>query len=140
MGTKIRPELSEKNKYWISRHRYYELKHFCLQYPLWRKAYAALEELTIKSPILEELTSSNNAISDPTSKWGIARAYYSERIDMIKKVAIKTDEDLYPYILKAVTEELSFDYLRTRLGMPCGKDMYYDRYRKFFWLLSKERQ
>lgn len=140
MGTRIRPELSEKNKYWISKHRYYELKHFCLQYPLWRKAYAALEELTIKSPMLEELTSNSSTISDPTSKWGIARAYYSERIDLIKKVAIKTDEDLYPYILKAVTEELSFDYLRTRLGMPCGKDMYYDRYRKFFWLLSKERQ
>lgn len=28
MGTTIRPELSEKNPYWIERHRYYELKHF----------------------------------------------------------------------------------------------------------------
>ena len=26
MGTTIRPELSEKNPYWIERHRYYELK------------------------------------------------------------------------------------------------------------------
>ena len=31
MATMIRPELSEKNPYWIERHRYYELKHFCLQ-------------------------------------------------------------------------------------------------------------
>jgi hypothetical protein len=30
MGTTIRPELSEKNPYWIERHRYYELKHFLL--------------------------------------------------------------------------------------------------------------
>lgn len=36
MGTTIRPELSEKNPYWIERHRYYELKHFCLQYPIWK--------------------------------------------------------------------------------------------------------
>ena len=43
MGTTIRPELSEKNPYWIERHRYYELKHFCLQYPIWKKAYAALD-------------------------------------------------------------------------------------------------
>lgn len=28
MGTTIRPELSEKNPYWIEKHRYYELKHF----------------------------------------------------------------------------------------------------------------
>ena len=139
MGTRIRPEISENNKYWISKHRYYELKHFCLQYPLWKKAYAALDELTIKSPILDELMRSSNEPGDPTAKWGIARAHYSSRIEMIKRVAMATDEDLYIYILKAVTEELSFTYLKTKLGMPCGKDMYYDRYRKFFWLLSKER-
>jgi hypothetical protein len=140
MGTKIRAELSENNKYWISKHRYYELKHFCLQYPTWKKAYAALDDLTICSPILEERLSPNNVFSDPTAKWGIARAYYSEKIDMIERVALETDEALCYYILKAVTEELSYNYLKTRLDMPCGKDMYYDRYRKFFWLLSKERQ
>lgn len=47
MGTTIRPELSEKNPYWIERHRYYELKHFCLQYPIWKKAYAALDGLAL---------------------------------------------------------------------------------------------
>ena len=26
-----------ENPYWIERHRYYELKHFCLQYPIWKK-------------------------------------------------------------------------------------------------------
>ena len=140
MGTRIRPELSENNKYWISRHRYYELKHFCLQYPIWKKAYNALEELTINSPIREEITYSSSLPSDPTAKWGIARAYYSERMNMVKRAAMQTDEDLYIYILKAVTEDLSYTYLKTRLGIPCGKDMYYDRYRKFFWLLSKERE
>ena len=34
MGTTLRAELSEKNPYWIEKHRYYELKHFCLQYPI----------------------------------------------------------------------------------------------------------
>lgn len=45
MGTTIRPELSEKNPYWIERHRYYELKHFCLQYPIWKKTYEAMNGL-----------------------------------------------------------------------------------------------
>ena len=43
MGTTLRAELSEKNPYWIEKHRYYELKHFCLQYPIWKKAYSALD-------------------------------------------------------------------------------------------------
>lgn len=33
MGNIIRAEVSENNPYWIEKHRYYELKHFCLQYP-----------------------------------------------------------------------------------------------------------
>ena len=139
MATRIRPELSENNKYWISRHRYYELKHFCLQYPMWKKAYAALDELTISSPILEEILSPTNRLSDPTAKCALMKVYYSEKIELVEKIAMETDKDLWVYILKAVTEELSYSYLRTRLEMPCGKDMYYDRYRKFFWLLSKER-
>lgn len=35
-----KPELSEKNLYHLSRHRYYELKHFCFQYPEWKKNIA----------------------------------------------------------------------------------------------------
>lgn len=48
MGTTLRAELSEKNPYWIEKHRYYELKHFCLQYPIWKKAYAALDGTNTK--------------------------------------------------------------------------------------------
>lgn len=141
MGTKIRAELSEKNKYWISKHRYYELKHFCLQYPLWKKAYAAIGELTIQSSVMDDVIfSMTNKHSDPTGDRAVARVYYWERMTMLERVAQQTDSELWFYILKAVTEDLSYNYLKSRLEMPCGKDMYYDRYRKFFWLLSKERQ
>lgn len=140
MGTKIRAKLSEKNKYWISKHRYYELKHFCLQYPLWKRAYAALDDICLSSTNLDIITSSCGFPGDPTAKCALMKVYYSERIEMVEKAAMAADKDLYFYILKAVTEEASYSYLKTRLEMPCGKDMYYDRYRKFFWLLSKERQ
>lgn len=140
MGTKIRAELSENNKYWISKHRYYELKHFCLQYPLWKKAYVAIGELSIPSSNWEELIPRTNAPSDPTGNRAVARVYYWERMMMVERVAKETDDELWFYILKAVTEDLSYNYLKSKMDMPCGKDMYYDRYRKFFWLLSKERQ
>lgn len=137
MGTKIRAELSSKNKYWISKHRYYELKHFCLQYPSWIKAYSAIQDICALN--LSNIKTSTNDIVDPTGKCAVAKLYYVERIDMIRKVAVQTDPELYMYILRAVTEELSFTYLKTKLEIPCGKDTYYDRYRKFFWLLSQER-
>lgn len=139
MATVIRPEISTKNKYWIEKHRYYELKHFCLQYLTWKKTYRALEELGMSSSIFDRLPSSNIP-GDLTAKYAIRKTYYSDKINMIEKAAMEADEDLYIYILKAVTEGLSYTYLKTRLEIPCSRDMYYDRYRKFFWLLNESRQ
>ena len=138
MATLIRPEISEKNKYYIDKHRYYELKHFCLQYKEWKKAYALCNESIIFTSNLDRLTSSNTT-SDLTAKYAIRRIHYGDKIKLIERIVKETDEYLYPYILKAVTEGLSYTYLKTRLDMPCSRDMYYNRYRRFFWLLSQER-
>lgn len=139
MATVIRPELSIKNKYWIEKHRYYELKHFCLQYPEWKKAYADFENLSMPLSMIERVPTSNLP-GDPTAKRAMMKYYYSERIKLIEKTAMEADGYLYHYIIKAVTEGLSYTYLKTKLGIPCGKDMYYDRYRRFFWLLNHNRE
>lgn len=138
MATVIRAQISEKNKYYIDKHRYYELKHFCLQYNEWKKAYASCNDAVIFASSMEK-TPSTNIPSDLTAKYAIKKMYYAERIQMIEKAAMESDEFLYRYILKAVTEGLSYPYLKTKLDIPCGKDMYYDRYRRFFWLLSEMR-
>ena len=138
MATVIRAQISEKNKYYIDKHRYYELKHFCLQYNEWKKAYASCNESLIFASNLEQLPS-GNIPSDLTAKYALKKAYYGERIKLIERIAQQSDDFLYPYILKAVTEGLSYTYLKARLDIPCGRDMYYDRYRKFFWLLSESR-
>ena len=138
MATMIRPEVSKKNKYWIDKHRHYELKHFCLQYPEWKRAYAEFSDLSTPLSMMERVTTSNLP-GDPTAKRAIMKAYYSEKISLIEKIAVETDRYLSEYIIKAVTENLSYTYLKSRLEIPCGKDMYYDRYRKFFWLLSEAR-
>ena len=138
MATVIRPELSIKNRYWIDKHRHYELKHFCLQYPSWKKAYVDLDSVGISLSTTEKMPSSNLP-GDPTGKHAVAKAQLTERIEMVEKSAREVDDYLWQYILKAVTENLSYTYLKTKMNIPCGKDMYYDRYRKFFWLLSKVR-
>lgn len=138
MSTIIRPEISKSSKYWISKHRHYELKHFCLQYPEWKRAYSDQTGLLVSS-LSSENISSNNTPSDLTSKYAIKRAYYGEKIDLVEKAAMDADKGLYLYILKAVTEGLSYPYLKSKMDIPCSKDMYYDRYRRFFWLLNKTK-
>lgn len=139
MSTTIRPELSEKNQYWIDKHRYYELKHFCLQYPRWRRLYNSLICYPSTWPSAAP-PCKTNVISDPVSKYVDERLFYANRMDMLERVAKETDELLSCYILKAITEGISYDHLKARTDIPCCKDTYYDLYRRFFWLLSKERQ
>lgn len=139
VSTTIRPELSDKSKYWIEKHRYYELKHFCLQYPLWKRMHNSLDGMS-KLPQYIVTLSKNYSIGDPVGKCVEARSFYSDRIKMIERIAKETDDSLSCYILKGITEGISYDHLRTRFDIPCCKDTYYDLYRRFFWLLSRDRQ
>lgn len=138
MATVIRPEISKKNKYWIDKHRHYELKHFCLQYPIWKREIIDIYGSSRPSFSMDGISSTNRP-GDPTANLALTKIIYSERIDLIERIARKTDSYLYKYLLKAVTEGLSYTQLKTRLEIPCCRDTYYDRYRRFFWLLSRER-
>ena len=129
MSTTITPELSRKNKYYISKHRYYELKHFCLQYPEWKYQMVTLGGVMRNA----------NLIDDPTGETATRLADLKSKIALIRKLAMESDKDLASYIFKAVTEERTYENLKTFFDIPCSRDMYYDRYRRFFWLLDKER-
>lgn len=131
----VKPELSKKNKYWIDRNRYYELKYFCLQYPNWKRAYASIIDAIAKSAYDEP--SKTNLISDPTSKNAINKVYFAECMQLVEKAIMATDESLYYYLLIGVTEGRSYSYLRTVMNIPCSRDNYYELYRRFFWELDK---
>lgn len=137
MGTDIRPEVTTKNNYWISKHRYYELKHFCLQYIEWKAEYSELDGMEGGDMIRE--TKSTN-ISNPVERIIERRLYLSDRIDLIETAALEAGSELNTYVLKAVTEGLSYDILKARFNIPCCRNVYYDIYRRFFWLLDKARK
>lgn len=45
--------------------------------------------------------------------------------------------DLNVIFFEGVTSGVGYNYLRTILSIPCGKDTYYKDYHKFFWILDK---
>ena len=138
MTTLIRASISVENKYYISKERYYELKHFCLQYPEWKKAYSILESSAHAYGCNSDNIRSTEP-GDPTAKRAIRMAYLSNKIELVEKCAKKTDPDLSKYILKAVTEGYSYTYLSAMMDMPASRNMFYDRYRRFFWILNQMR-
>lgn len=133
MSTSIRSTISKRNKYWIPKHRYLELRHFCLQYPEWKRD---LREYSWRS---SGVISQGNEWSDPTSKAAERRERANRSVAMVEKCAKASSNELWAYLLKAVTQDLSYVALRMIDEIPCGRDMYYECYRRFFWLLDKSR-
>lgn len=137
MSTDIRPEISEKNQYWISKHRYYELKHFCFQYEEWKRK---LKELSFLPPnSIGTKQSYTGQVSNPTANNAELIERYKRRIDMVERVATETDDILGEYLLVAMTRGISYDKLRASMNIPCGRDTYYQMYRRFLWLLDQAR-
>lgn len=134
MSTVIRPEVSRKNRYWVSRDRYYELKHFCLQYPEWKKNYISLDGLPTRASGTGEHLDGGKT-PDPTAIFAEARLYYRDRMDMVERSCEKAAGDMGKLMLKAVTEGISYEHMMP----PCCRDVWYEAYRKFFWTLDKER-
>lgn len=94
----------------LSKHRFYELKHFCLQYSKWKEIYEYADGWSGKG--------------DTTSRDGIKRAEIRRYVETIEECARLTDPD----ILRIVTVD--------RISLPTNK-IY--EYRKFFWELSRRR-
>lgn len=130
----LKPELSNKSKYHISKHRYYELKHFCLQYPEWRRAAYSISSVVRPK---EGETRSNGLYGDKTAQAAELRELYLKKMKLVEQACIESDPDIYGALLKSVTEGYTYDELNARDRIPCSRDTWYDRYRKFFFILDK---
>lgn len=139
MGTNLRARLSVRNPYWISEHRYYELKHFCLQLPEWRQRLKELDGYSGSSACGQEKRRGNQT-ADPTAIVAEARVFFSDRIHMIEETANQATDGFFgSELLTAVTEEVSYEKMAARGSVHCGKEVWYAAYRRFFWLLDKKR-
>ena len=122
-----RAQLSTKNPCSIPKHRYYELKHFCLQYPDWKKALVLLDGWNTEPRGIPGIIKGRPPES-PTERQAIARLYYSGQIAIVDRCIEKLDPTLAPFILKGVTEGIGFEKLQAQ-GCPCCREMYYEYYR-----------
>ena len=62
------------------------------------------------------------------------------KIGMVDHAAFQASPQMQNYILKAVTEGLTYENLRLVHGMPCCRECWYELYRKFFYILDRSRK
>ena len=138
MSTVIRPVVSDKNRYKISKHRYYELKHFCLQYREWKDRYMELT-YNLGLAVPDQTAVRTGYLSDNTANSAIVRSILKKNMELVDEICEAADSELSFYLKKAVTEGVTFVNLKSRYSIPCERGMFYDRYRKFFWMLSRAK-
>ena len=109
----------------LSKYRYLELKYFSMQ-------YSEFKEEAERIYIYED----QSEWSDPTSKAAIKLKECTDAINLIEKCAENSDLYISKWVLLAVTEGLSFTTLKMRYGLPCERDMFYSRRKKYFMLLD----
>lgn len=79
------------------------------------------------------------AISDPVMKAAARIETLTEKMRLIEETVKEAGHDIYKWLLIGVTANKSYDFLAQKMHMPMSRSAYYERYRKYFYLLSKKR-
>lgn len=148
MGTNYRAKISKKNKYWISKHRFYEIEHHCLQYKEWEDEYKTLKKQGVKGVEYDGMPHGTN-VGNPTEAIGMRMAELSAKMDLIKNTVEESDrvviekhgkeKSIYKHLLVAVTNEgISYNYLNMIMDIPVSEKVYYEARRRFYWLMSQK--
>jgi len=138
INKEMRNTIAEDNPYWIDKHRYYELRHFCMQYRTWKHFLNTLTTVHSSTPKINGEIHSNT-YGDPVAEYAAKREKYSNLMKLVEETAYETDEVLAPYIITYVTENISFVCLNARERIPCCNVTFYKYVRKYLWLLSQKR-
>ena len=129
---------SKKTGRWkISTHEFYMAMHFAYQYHEWKKELSGLTD-TSKAIQYNDMPK-GNLNPDPTGDLVERRERLVHNVDIVERCAKESDPDLYEWIMLGVTNDgVNYDSLHTLKGIPCSRNTYYDRRRKFYYLLSKK--
>ncbi len=122
-------------KYKISKFDYGFAKWYSLKYNEWLEEYNALKD-SVKSMSYGEIHGSK--VGNPTEELATKRAELRNKMLKVENAAFDAGGDIAEYLLIAVTnEDMTYEQLE-RKGMPCGRTLFYDKRRKYYYLLSKE--
>lgn len=121
-------------RYSIGKYAYRELHNFCLQYPEKKRRLRELES-PYKSPQITGMPSGSGP-GDPTGRNAEKAAILSNDIAMIEKAAKMASHSEYDLFLLAMTEDVTWNYMRLLKNIRMNEKDFNDRRRRFYYLLA----
>lgn len=131
MGNKKRLRDMTWEDYGISKYRYKELKAFCQQYDEKKNKI----QYGLPSAKQDGMPRGSGPVGSPVEQQAIENTLYMRDIRMIEEAAVQTNPAIWKYILKSVTQDLSYEFVMydAELGrISVGQTEFY-AYRKLFY-------
>lgn len=128
----------ESGKYWLPKQRFLTVYHHCLQYPEWKVEINVLRASLGIGGVNYDGMPHGNGISDPTSSAAIRLADLAAKMKQLEDTVRDAAPDIYRWLLQGVTEDRPFWYLHDQEGMPLERDAYYERRRRFYYLMAQK--
>lgn len=124
-------------KYEMKKEEFLSAKYYAARYGLWLDEYNELKD-SVAAIVPDDMPHAVNNISDPTSRLATRRAELRQKMEIVEKAAFEADEYLAKWLLiMAKDPEITYKKMRNSYEIPCGSRQYYERRRKFYWLLAK---
>jgi hypothetical protein len=129
-------------KYGISKHAFATAYSYCLQYSEW-KAEIENNTDTYRSPQVTGMPtgSGSGGGSDATADAAMRRAELIDKVALVEdtaRAAVTGYDEIYPYLLRYVTTEGCTFRMIDQQGVPCGRTLFYEIRRKFYYMMAKK--
>ena len=130
--------LSESNQYYLPKHTYLTCIHYALQYRDW-KAYLEAERDTRGAIRYDKDRIQTTNDYDSTSETAMRMVEITEKVSKVDKCIESSCEDevMEKWLRLGVCYGFTI-YQLNEMGMPCGKNLYYNLRQKFYYELSKK--
>jgi len=106
-----------------------------LQYPEWIEG---LKEISLYPEVRESEVRTGSIKSD-VERLVEKRSSYKQKIYILEQAIKELNDPIGCYLFDSVTTGRTFPYYEAK-GIGCGRDYWYDRYRRFFYILDKIRE
>ena len=127
---------TRRSPYYLPKQEFLTVKHFAFQYPLWQAKRQALMLEGVRAITYDGMPHGSN-VQDPTESAGLRLAVIDRNIKLVEDTAAEVGGDLYRWLIRGVTDEtITYEVLRSKYGMPCGRNLYYRRRQIFYYRLN----
>lgn len=126
---------SEKSKYYLPKHTYLHVLHWCLQYKDWAAELSVLPDTSKGITYDKERVQTSNSF-DATQDTAIKRAELAEKKELLEQTIREVDASIYDYLLLSIGYGFTEYQLKDK-GMPCGHRYFSERRQRVYYLVNQ---